>query len=274
MSAAETRRLFLRLDGLARLGGDDVALVGALVGGHPRMLELLDALLRRGASVARVRPKLRALARDEGVDLRDKRDLSAAMGDAVRLGARDIMLDELMAVLDGDERGVSLQVAVSSLPVPFEDLAVVLADEGISAGAVEGAARRLADLSLVVRAADGWWVHRWTAEALRGHQPADEYRRRCRRAGDLRVRRIRSARRDVAEGIEATEDYLAAGCFDEAAGVAVGVAGFLARTSTLELLSFAKRVRLALPASHSAYKQIADHEAPSAARAGFHRLRG
>jgi len=86
-------------------------------------------------------------------------------------------------------------------------------------------------------------VHRWTAQALRHHQSDDGYRRRCRRAGDLRVRRIYSAARDVAEGIEATENYLAAQAFDEAAQIAVSVVDFLVRTSTLGLASFARRVR-------------------------------
>ncbi|MGH8887076.1 MAG: CHAT domain-containing protein, partial [Egibacteraceae bacterium] len=269
LSVAETRRLFWRLDGLRRLDREDVALVGSLIGGHPRVLELLDALLRRGASVGRVRPKLHALARAEGIDPSEDRDVAAAVSDAVRLGARDIVLDELLDALDEEERAVLLQVAVSSLPVPSEDLAGALTEARIPAETVEGAAGRLADLSLLVRAEGGLWVHRWTAEALRQHQSDDDYRRRCRQAGELRVRRIRSASRDAAEWVEATENFLAADCFDDAADVAVTVADFLARTSTLGLLSFARRVRLALPAGHSAYKNVADHEAQALLALGF-----
>jgi len=66
LTAAETRRVFLRLQGLRELDRDDVLLVRSLIGGHPRALELLDALLRHGASVARVRTKLRELAKHEG----------------------------------------------------------------------------------------------------------------------------------------------------------------------------------------------------------------
>ena len=136
LSPSETRWLYLRLDGLARLGGEDVALVGALIGGHRRVLELLDALLRRGQGVGRVRGKLHALAEAEGIDLSEDRDTDATVSQAVRLGARDIVLDELLAVLGEDELQVLLQVAVSSLPVTTEDLTGALAETGISAEAV------------------------------------------------------------------------------------------------------------------------------------------
>ena len=213
LSAAETRRLFLRLDGLKRLGPDDVQLVRSLVGGHPRVLEFLDALMRRGAAVDRVRPKLRALAREEGIDPRADRDVAAAVSDAVRLGARDILLDELLGALDDQERSVLLQVAVSGLPVAPDDLVVADRDGELSLDAVIEAAGRLVDLSLLVAVDGELWVHRWTAEALRGRQAEDEYRGRCRRAGEMRVRRLGSASRDVAEGIEAVENFVAADAF-------------------------------------------------------------
>ncbi|HEX9530801.1 MAG TPA: CHAT domain-containing protein, partial [Acidimicrobiales bacterium] len=269
LSPAETRRLFLRLPGLQRLAPDDVALVAATVGGHPRALELLDALLRKGASLRRVGPKLRDLARREGIDTSAGRDLAAALSDTVRLAARDIVLDELLEVLDDTERQVLLQVAVSGLPVPADGLATGLEDAGVIPAALEAAAARLGDLSLVVVFDGGLWVHRWTAEAIRRREPAEDYRRRCERAGRMRLRGIESGPADIAEGIEATENFLAAQLFDEAAGIAMGVAEFLSGVSTLHLLSFSRRVRQALPTSHVRYKNVADYEAKALLALGF-----
>jgi tetratricopeptide (TPR) repeat protein len=271
LSPAETRRLFLRLEGLKRLDRDDVALVGSLIGGHPRVLEFLDALLRRGASVDRVRPKLQQLARDEHVELHEERDLPTAIRDAARLGAADIFLEELLKTLDPGEQEVLLQTAVSSLPVPIDDLAETLEQIGIASEATRQAADRLTALSLLVPVGDAIWAHRWTAQALLHHQTEDDYRTRCHRAGDLRMRRLTRASRDVEEGIEATENYLAAGALDAAAGVGFNVAETLAAGSMLRTLSFVAEVRRALPPSHPDYKLFADHEAQALMVLGFTR---
>jgi hypothetical protein len=97
---------------------------------------------------------------------------------------------------------------------------------------VPDAARRLRELSLLVDTDDGVWVHRWTAEALREHQSPDDDRERCQRAGESRLRRIQASPVDIEEGIEATENLLAAGDLDQAAGIGLSVADFLRRSST------------------------------------------
>lgn len=85
----------------------------------------------------------------------------------------------------------------------------------------------------------------------------------------MRRRRISSESRDVAEGIEATENFIAAGVLDEAVDIAIGVADFLAWRSTLRRLSFARDVRAALPTTHPDYKLFADHEAQALLVLGF-----
>ena len=97
-----------------------------------------------------MRPKLRQLARDQGIDPSARRELRDAVTDAVRLGACNIFLDELLDALHQDERAVLLQVAVSSLPVPTDDLAQTLADTGLTRERVAHAARSLTHLSLLV----------------------------------------------------------------------------------------------------------------------------
>ncbi|MGH3751332.1 MAG: CHAT domain-containing protein [Pseudonocardiaceae bacterium] len=269
LSPSETRRLFLRLPGLRTLSGDDAALVHRLVGGHPRVLEFLDALRRCGASTDQVRRKFHELAREHKVDVTQTRELGDGVTVAVQLGARDICLDVLLSALTTTEREVLLQAAVSSLPVPVPDLTATLTGSGLDGTAITLAAQRLADLSLIVHTDEGLWVHRWTAEGLQEHQPVDQYRDRCHRAGELRQRRIANARRDVAEGIEATQNFLDAQEWDRATEIATGVANLLARDSNLRRLSFAAQVLATLPPQHQGHYLFLDHEGASLAALGF-----
>lgn len=71
LSAAESRKLLLRLPTLAGCEPAEVAKLLRVIGGHPRMLEFLDGLLRGGqARLPRVTKKLRAVASEAGPDLR------------------------------------------------------------------------------------------------------------------------------------------------------------------------------------------------------------
>src|SRR5204863_6607242 len=118
---AETRKLFQRLPGLR---DQDAATFGMLLrhlGGHPRMLEYLDAILRRGkARLPDVAKRLRKNAADLGVRVEDLGgDLDEALRDALRIGAQDILLDELLEILaaqPGDREALE-QAAVFPLPV-------------------------------------------------------------------------------------------------------------------------------------------------------------
>ncbi len=269
LSPSETRRLVLRLAGLRTLTSEDATLVHRLVGGHPRVLEFLDALRRRGASIDRVRQKFTALARDHGIDVNRTRAFGADVTVAVQLGARDICLEMLLTALNDTERTVLLQTAVSSLPVPAPDLTVALAGSGLDGAALTRAAQRLADLSLVLHTDEGLWVHRWTAEGLRERQSPEDYRDRCRRAGELRQQRIASAPRDVEEGIEATQNFLDAQEWDDATEIATGVADFLAQDSNLQRLSFAAQVLAALPSQARDYFLFVDHEGAALVALGF-----
>ncbi|MGH3831388.1 MAG: hypothetical protein ACRDRS_13230 [Pseudonocardiaceae bacterium] len=271
LSPSETRRLFLRLPGLRTLTGEDAALVHRLVGGHPRVLEFLDALLRLGVGTDQVCGRFSELADAHGVEVTQPRELPEQVSMAVQLGARDICLDVLLAALDNAERQVLLQTAVSSLPVQVADLTAALDHTRLDDITVTHAAQRLADLSLVVHTDEGLWVHRWTAEGLREHETPDDYRNRCRRAGELRQRRIASASRDVTEWIEATQNFLDAQDWDRATKVATRVADFLAQDSNLRRLSFTAQVLAALPPQHHDYHLFVDHEGASLVALRVHR---
>ncbi len=100
LSGAELRRLFLRLPGLADLDAEDRRLLTRTVGGHPRLIEFADALLRGGrANFKHVQVKLRDLARAEGVDLGAERSLTGILDQAMLLGSADILLTELLTLL-------------------------------------------------------------------------------------------------------------------------------------------------------------------------------
>ena len=127
LSGAELRRMFLRLPALADLGPADQQLLTRTIGGHPRLIEFTDALLRRGRSSLRhVQVKLRDLARAEGVDLGGDRPVSRAAGQAMILGSADILLTELLALLTPRQAGILAQVAVCRAPMTLPDLAFTL----------------------------------------------------------------------------------------------------------------------------------------------------
>ena len=97
LSAAELRRLFLRLPALAGLGLDDKRLLVRTIGGHPRLIEFTDALLRGGRSSLRhVQVKLRDLARTHQVSLDRATSLDTVVDQAMLLGSADILLDGLL----------------------------------------------------------------------------------------------------------------------------------------------------------------------------------
>src|SRR5262249_34039432 len=115
LSPAEVRRLLLRLPGLGQLSAADRGLLTATIGGHPRLIELTDALLRAGrASLPEVRDKLRDLARRRG-------------GDAQ--GSADFLLAELRELLSPEQSAILAQVAASRAPMTLEDLSFALDEE-------------------------------------------------------------------------------------------------------------------------------------------------
>ncbi|MCP4686015.1 MAG: hypothetical protein GY867_11320, partial [bacterium] len=131
LSVAETRKLIYRLPGLQARFGDQLGVLVRRIGGHPRMLEYLDGLLRRGrARLPAVTERLREQARLAGVDLdREISELDDAVRETVLIGAQDILLDELIATMETGELEALNQAAVSSLPLDAAGLAFALAGD-------------------------------------------------------------------------------------------------------------------------------------------------
>ncbi|MET8847768.1 tetratricopeptide repeat protein [Amycolatopsis sp. NPDC004625] len=116
MSMAETLKLIWALPALDLLDTDDIEQVWRLVGGHPRSLEYLDALLNGGH--ARFRDVTRRLAnavkaRPDTQPALTADTLDAALAQTLTLIADDILLDELLKSLESYPRARDLLLGAS-----------------------------------------------------------------------------------------------------------------------------------------------------------------
>ena len=131
LSLAETRKLFYRLHALTGEAPETLGLILRHIGGHPRMLEYLDAILRRGeARLTTVTHRLRKNARRLGLDpQRLGGDLEQSLRDALRLGAEDVLLDQLIELVGSRPEDLAAlhQAAAFALPVDIQGLAFALA---------------------------------------------------------------------------------------------------------------------------------------------------
>lgn len=277
LTAAETRKLFWRLPGIHGLAPEDVKEVMHHIGGHPRMLEYLDGILRKGhARLPSVAERLRRAAKEAGFSPKfDVDGLDEAVRATVLLGARDILLDELVALADeqGDTQTL-LQCAVSSLPIDAAGVAHALADTAPSPSAVRDARvrlERLVDLSLVTAlGADAFWVHRWTAEALAARAEFAERREAFARAGRYRLSRKGAWGVAFDDIVEATRNFLDAEQFDEASSLTLQITQFLVRANqSVAAAGFAGEILRRLPATHANWAPLADTEANSLLALGF-----
>jgi hypothetical protein len=230
------------------------------------MLEYLDAILRKGvARLPAVAEGLRANARRLGLDpQRLGGDLEQSIRDTLRLGAEDVLLDELLALVGqtpGDLAALR-QAAAFALPVEAQGLAFALADgepSPVQVTAAEASARRLIGTSLLTPlSGDLLWVHRWTAQEIRDRLDPSEARECSRRAGEYRAWRVANVSHDLSDGIEATRRFLEAQAFDRAAEMAEPVLQFMVTYGQLvDVAAFAGEVLETLPATHPRYFAVA-----------------
>jgi tetratricopeptide (TPR) repeat protein len=137
LSFAETRKLIWRLDGLDALGPQELRRAYTDVGGHPRALEYLDALLRGGeARFPDIADRMEEALERRGV--RDPEqwlagvagDLDKALAETVTLAVDDVLLDTLLEQLDavpGAQRLLA-GLAVYRRPVDLIGVAWQLSD--------------------------------------------------------------------------------------------------------------------------------------------------
>ena len=132
LSAAETRKLIWRLPGLDALSVDEKGRAYRDVGGHPRTLEYLDALLRGGqARFDDVAERMEDRLRDRGIAdpaawlARPGRDLDASLAEAVTLSVDDVVLSGLLEHLAATPVATGLVTGASVYRVPVDDTALV-----------------------------------------------------------------------------------------------------------------------------------------------------
>jgi tetratricopeptide (TPR) repeat protein len=276
LSAAEVRKLILRLPGLRGLDSKELGAVLRVIGGHPRMLEFVDALLRGGQGrLKQVTEKLRSLGSkpSQGRAPTTAPDLDEKIPQALLLGARDVLLSELLELARRDKlEEVLLQTAVSNLPVTTAGVTRMLADgDGGDEASTQRALSRLEDLSLIYRFPDSRiWVHRWTAEGLSGLVDAAQHHERSNRAGRYRWWRAQNESHVIEDAVEAVRNFLAGRDYDEAAEAAIACIGALRRFQRpARIVALASEVLESLPEAHEAYTDIADREAKAHLWIGF-----
>jgi hypothetical protein len=227
LSAAETRKLMLRHEGLKHQSSENLKLIERAIGGHPRTLEYLDALLRNGrARLGAVQDRLERFAEQEGISLTGEKPFEGRVRDAIQLAAADAMVAELVRVVGQNPTDLSLLrlASVFPFPVPVDALAFNPASpkEVIDAAPLGGAIGRLSASSLLTRLEENHvYVHRWTAETLKSLTPSEAHQACCLRAAAyLQSRPVADRRQWVADLAESVRLFLAGHAFDEAAKTA------------------------------------------------------
>ena len=133
LSFAETRKLLWRLPALDALEPGEKLRAYTDVGGHPRALEYLDALLRGGeARFPDVAENLeQALRAREGIEHPAEwlagvaGDLDRALAETVTLAVDDVLLGELLDRLEGRPFARELLLGASVYRLPVDDVGLV-----------------------------------------------------------------------------------------------------------------------------------------------------
>jgi tetratricopeptide (TPR) repeat protein len=269
LTPAQTRKLFYRLAELKGRPPEVLASLLRVIGGHPRMLEYLDAILRKGKGrLPFVEKKLRAKAADLGLSVEDLGgDLDQALQDAIRIGAQDILLDELLAfvVTDSEERETLEQASVFPMPIDIHDLARALSGtEDADPERIERVrriARKLVRTSLLTPLKeDSVWVHRWTAETLKQRTDPAVFKEHCRRAGEFLFWRVGTA--SLIDAIEVVRLLLQAEAYDRAVEEAAVIYEFMKRYGQpAAIVAFMGEILEKLPESHDQYPVFLGMEA-------------
>ncbi len=272
LSRAELRRLLLRLPALRDLDAPDRRALVEMIGGHPRLIEFVDALVRGGrGSMKDITIKLRALSMGV-IAPSGRRDLDQAIGEAILLGSRDILLDTLMQGLSSEERELLLQAAVSTVPKSIADLAV--ARWGTTATPAEQAAaiataERLLDLTLLsVADNDEIVMHPWIAESVSTHQ--DEHLAlRNDRAAEMRLYRLQTGRGGFSDLVEICRHRGATARFKEVVAFAFqAVAALAQQLGQQSVAAFLGEVVPMIPADTDGFLPLADRESQALLNTG------
>jgi hypothetical protein len=131
LSLAETRKLVWRLPGLDALPAQELERAYQEVGGHPRALEYLDALLRGGQARFRdIEQRLKKALQQRGIHdpsrwcRNIKGQLEQALAETVTLATDDVLLDALLARLSPVPLAWPLLLGTSVYRRPVDEIAL------------------------------------------------------------------------------------------------------------------------------------------------------
>jgi tetratricopeptide (TPR) repeat protein len=278
LSAAELRRMFLRLPALADLAPADRRLLTRTIGGHPRLIELTDALLRGGRSdLYHVQEKLRDLAHNQGINLGPEPSVGAAVDQAMILGGADILLSELLTLLTPGQAAILAQVAVCRAPMALDDLAFTLTpdppdDPEPSSPAAAPPDRsglhadtsRLADLTLL-SPGEQIGMHPWTAALVTRNTHTGTVVLH-ERALAMRMRRFQQNRGTIDDLLDIPRHLAALHRWDDIAGIAEQATRVL--PGTLATVAYLAETRPLIPPEQRAWILVADFEVQALLAAG------
>ena len=276
LSAAELRRLFLRLPALAELDAEDTRLLTRTIGGHPRLIEFADALLRGGRaahiSLKHVQVKLRDLARDRGVTLERQPSLPTVVDQAMVLGSADILLTQLLELLTPNQTETLRQIAVCRAPMTLDDLAFTLTpsrrEPGASSqpdlAALRSDTERLTDLTLL-SPGEHIVMHPWTADLVTRNTEGD-LTIQHERALAMRLRRFEQQRGSYDDLIDIPRHLAALRRYNDIPGIAEQVIQML--PGTLATVAYLAEIRPLIPPSQRAWLLVAEREVQALLAAG------
>jgi len=265
LSGAELRRMFLRLPALRDLDIEDRRLLTRTIGGHPRLIEFTDALLRSRASLKYVEIKLRDLARRTGLDLARDASLETAINQAMLLGSADILLTELLRLLTPRQADALNQIAVCYGAMSPDDLAFALGSADRSPDAITRTdIDRLIDLTLLTPGPD-IEMHPWTAAVVTRNSSV-ELAPLHERALAMRYRRFEQRRGTYDDLIDIPRHLAALGRFDEIGGIASQAVRIL--PGTLATGAYLAEIHPLLPPMEHAWTVVAELRAEAFLQAG------
>lgn len=232
LSDSEVRRLILRLRGLRQQSREALKLIERAIDGHPRTVEYLDGLIRHGN------------VRIDSLHERLKEK-------ATPTAAAEVLIDELVRVVGRNRDDLDVLWRASVFPFPV--LASALAADAQRSDIAERIERLAASSLLTPIEHNQVFVQRWTAELLKPHMSADEYRTSCSRGAEYLKNRGAGEGRDwVTDWSESIRLLLAAQEFDAAVGVTQELLQVLQpRGQTTLATQLAREVARALPEGHA-----------------------
>jgi len=224
LSPAEARKLMHHLPQLRGLTLEQKQQAFRTVGGHPRCLEYLDALLGGERQWPAEAPGLRAALEEKVARAKlDAEEWDRALAETVAVAMEDILLERLLQrVAASPARGLLDRMAVFRRPVDGFALELV-AEREVSDEELE----TLEGLTLLWHEDDEYMVPQVTASALLQAQQGDELRTAHARAAAYWEHRFWNFSGALEDGMEARHHLLEVGQRKEAHAMALAAESFL-----------------------------------------------